>query len=206
MSTSSNSTQEIRLDDPDTNNATYIGWSNFDGGTYWPADYLIPEKRAYYRRLDRHNSGLQNGRWQNKRYETFGLAREEIFSLGSQLRMDAWQQKRASRLLTGEMRSELGLETTLVVLSLCGYVLHDSQSGRKCHPQTKEEDFDEDIDQILEELNIRRSDYEKTYRKIQRIDKREEQARTEVRDKYEMDMNSKQTWREVNANKGDGWL
>lgn len=207
MSTSSNSNEEIRLDAPDTNNTTYIGWSDWDNDSYWPADYLIPEKRAYYRQLDRYNSGLQNGpTWQNKRYETFWLAREEIFNLGSHLEMENWQQRRATQLLSGEMRSKLGLKTTLVLISLCGYVLHDSQSERKCHPQTKVDDFDEGIIQMLEELNIRRSDYDKTYRKIQRIDKRETQKRTKVRDKYEIDANSKQMWREVDASNGDGWL
>lgn len=144
--------------------------------------------------------------WQNKRYETFWLAREEILSLGSQLEMADWQQKRASRLLNGEMRSKIGLKSTLVLISLCGYVIHDSQAMRKCHPQTKEKDFDGGVEQMLEDLGIRRSNYDKTYRKIQRIDKRETQERMKVRDKYEIDKNSKQMWREINASKGDGWL
>jgi uncharacterized protein YdiU (UPF0061 family) len=120
--------------------------------------------------------------------------------------MENWQQRRASRLLTGEMRSQLGLETTLVLISLCGYVLHDSQGARKCHPQTNKEDFDTEVERMIEQLDIRRSEYDKTYRKIQRIDKRDEQERTQVRDKFEADLNSKQMWREVDASKGDGWL
>lgn len=207
MSTSNNYNQKTPLDDPDTNNATYIGWSDFDEGDYWPADYLIPEKRAYYRELDRYNSGLQNGpTWQNRRYETFWLHREEVFNLGSKLEMDDWLQQRASRLLTSDTRSELGVKTILVLISLCGYVLHDSSNARKCHPQTNEEDFDERINEMLNGLDIRREDYDKTYRKIQRIDKRGKQARREVRDKYEMDSNSKQMWREINSDRGDGWL
>jgi len=207
MSTSNNHTQQTPLDDPDTNNATFIGWTDLDEGDYWPADYLIPEKRAYYRQLDRYNSGLQNGPlWQNKRYESFWLHREEVFVLGSRLEMEEWLQRRASRLLTSDRRSELGVETTLVLISLCGYVLHDSPNGRKCHPQTNEDDFDDRIDRMINDLSIRRADYDKTYRKIQRIDKREEQTRTKVRDKYEIDLKSNQSWREIKSDKGDGWL
>jgi hypothetical protein len=120
--------------------------------------------------------------------------------------MDDWVQRRAAQLLTSETRSELGLETRLVLISLCGYVLHDSQTGRKCHPQTNEEDFDERIDWMLNELDIRRADYDKTYRKIQRLDTRGQQTRPEVRDKYEIDVHSKQRWREINSDRGDGWL
>jgi hypothetical protein len=207
MITSNNPTQEAPLDDPDTNNATFIGWTELDRGNYWPADYLIPQKRAYYRQLDRYNSGLQNGPLhQNRRYESFWLHREEVFTLGSQLEMEEWIQRRASRLLTGHMRLELGLETTLVLISLCGYFLHDSPNERKCHPQTNEDDFDDRIDQMLTDLDIRRADYDKTYRKIQRIDKRGEKKRTKVRDKYEIDLQSHQSWREVNSDHGDGWL
>ncbi|GAB3700972.1 hypothetical protein [Halorubrum pallidum] len=194
------------IDAPDTNNATYLGWSDIPQYEEWPADYHPPNKRDYFQYLDRLNSGLQNGpKYQNKRYETYCLNRWLILCMSSHLRMSDRLRQLAVDLFNGLPRSKFGVRIHVSALVTCGYVIHQHDPRRECHPQTSAEAFDPFVEQERVNLRIPRKQYASLYGKIEhRV--RTGQLTPSKHDAYEVDPAGLQAWREINEEWDDSWL
>lgn len=194
------------IDQPDTNNATYIGWEDFPRDEKWQTDYYPSNKRDYYCYLDRLNSGLQNGpRWQNKRYKTFKLARHLILCLASELRMDEWTTAKAVSIFIGIDRSKLGVRLAISGFCTCAYVIHEYIPRRNCHPRTNENKFDQLVTKGRMGHNITKKRYESVYGKIADRVRRGE-LNPPKHDAYEVDTDGQRAWRQINADADDGWL
>ena len=151
----------------DTDNATTIDWKNWQNDEYWPGDYLYGDKKVYYGHLDRQNSGLQNGpKYQNKSYETYKINRHLVMCIGGRLNMGDWGKKRATSLLVGLLRSNMGLKSGLVAFCTCAYVIEEYQDGRRAHPQVNQSERDPLVESQREELNISQSQFSSTYGKV----------------------------------------
>jgi len=193
------------LTDCDTNNATRIGWPEWECYEYWPADYRPEQKWAYYRHLDRHNSGLQNGhKRQNKSYETYQINQNLVMSIGGRLKMGTWEKKRTTNLLVGLLRSNMGLKAEHVAFCTCAYVVHQYDDRRECHPHTESADFDPFFKEQMQELEITQERFDSVYGKVAyRI--RNTNLETPRHDKYELNKNAPQTRHSTNPS-DDGWL
>jgi len=133
------------LSDCDTRNATMIDWQNAGlEGRYWlsRSDWLYSEKEDTYRHLDRLNSGLQNGVWQNKRYETYRLNVYLMEGVADRVGLTKSLRNKAIQIFTGLNLSEFGVKKEWVALAVCGYVLH-RDGKRKCHPNARGKSRDE---------------------------------------------------------------
>ncbi len=194
------------IDSPDTNNATYIDWVNMSPYEEWPADYHPPNKREYFRHLDRVNSGLQNGpKYQNKRYETYRLNRWLILSLSDHLKMSDRLRSLAVRLFSGLDGSKFGVPIHIPALVTCAYVIHKHNPRRECHPQTSVEKFDPLVERERVNLSVSKKQYASLYGKIEhRI--RTGRLSHSKHDAYQIDPDGLQPWRQINERSDDGWL
>jgi len=152
----------------DTNNATRIGWESMCENNYWSRDYRMLQKKAYYRHLDRHNSGRQNGSvWQNNEYNTYELNRNLIQCMKSKLRLKQWETKRSIQWFDALQRSNLGIKSKVVALSTCAYVLHNFNNHRSsCHPQTEPSDRDAFLEDCREDFGISNDWFSSVYGKV----------------------------------------
>ena len=192
------------LTDCDTNNATRIGWEDWDDESSWLADHLPEKKRPYYRHLDRHNSGLQNGHvYQNKSFETYQMNRHLILCMSDPLRLGTWERKRAIELFDGLQRSSTGYPSHVVALCTCAYLLHNC-TDRKCHPQVNPEDRDPFFEEGIELFDVPQEWYESVYGQIAyRI--RNNKIEIQRHDDYEANQSGGETWRA--SDPGDNnWL
>lgn len=193
------------LVDCDTSNATTIFWQDWPDHGDWPADYVPTNKRAYYRQLDRYNSGLQNGpNRQNKSYNTFKMNRALIECMSEPLRLEGWQIKRATHLFDGLQRSNTGRLSRVVAFCTCAYVVHNFDDRRKCHPQMGVENRDTYFEEVREDYNISRKHFNRAYGQIAgRI--RSGDLESKRHDAYETDGASHQSWRSP-VDGDEGWL
>lgn len=120
------------LPKPDTNNATYIGWTEIDESEYWLADTVPRSKRKYWEFQNQVNSGLRNGKRWNDPYETYRTNRDLILNLTSHLYMRPHQRTRAIDLISRLDLQKLGLRAELVAFCICAYVIHDSENDLRC--------------------------------------------------------------------------
>lgn len=205
MTDKTNSHPYSGLEKCDTNNATRIGWNDWWDNGKWPADYRPENKQDYYQYLDRLNSGLQNGRkHQNSSYETYALNRNLIQCISDKLRMNSWEIKRAIKVFDGLQRSGMGISSKIVAFSTCAYLIHEYDSNRQYHPQTKNEDQDYFLDKCRKEFDIRRDSFESMYGKIS-YKIRNNKLNFRQYDKYEIDSNAQQRWRTRDSD-GKDWL
>jgi len=205
MSTTTDSHAYSDLAKCDTNNATRIGWNDWEGDGNWPADYRPENKRSYYQHLDRYNSGRQNGhKWQNSSYETYELNRNLIQCMSDKLRLDSWEVKRAIQLFDALQRSCMGLPSEVVAFSTCAYVIHRYDENRDYHPQTKEEDRDYFLEACRKDFGISQDWFESVYGKVSHKI-RNGKINLQQHDDYEVDSHAEQSWRPRNDSE-DGWL
>ncbi|MFA9417132.1 hypothetical protein [Natrinema sp. HArc-T2] len=190
---------------PDTNNATYLGWANWDNQDEWPADFYIENKKKFFEHLDRMNQGLQNGYRANRPYQTYRMNRDLVATLADKLGMTTQQRGRAINWFTILDLQTLGLPAQTVAYCVCTYVVHSDESNRECHPQTSEDEFDDLFRDIQAQLGIRQERFESVYGKVaHRI--RTKDFEPTIHDKYQLDEALQFQWRTFNAEKDDGWL
>lgn len=205
MQAKSRSHAYSKLPKCDTNNATRIGWNDWEGDGNWPADILPENKKAYYQHLDRLNNGRQNGhKRQNKYYETYELNRNLIQCMSDKLRLDSWEIKKAIQWFDGLQRSNMGISSKVVAFSTCAYLVHQLDDRRTYHPQTKPEDRDPFFEECREAFNISHDWFQSVYGKVaHKI--RNDKLTFERHDAYGTDSNAEQTWRTRNDGNKD-WL
>lgn len=205
MSTKTDRHPYSGLERCDTNNATRIGWDDWQGSWNWTVDFPLEDKRSYHRYLDRINSGRQNGRErQNKSYNTYEINRNLIQCISDKLRMDSWEIKRAIKIFDGIQRGNTGMSSKIVAFTTCAYLIHEYDSSRQYHPQTKNEDRDYFLDKCREEFGISHNSFESMYGKIS-YKIRNDKINFQRHDKYEIDSDAQQTWRTRGSN-GKKWL
>lgn len=204
MSANTDSHAYSDLTNCDTNNATSIGFKNWEGGT-WPSGYLPESKRGYYRHLDAINSGRRNGHnWRNSNYQTYELNRNLIQCLSDQLRLDSWEIKKAAQIFDALQRSNMGLSSELVAFATCANLVHRLDDNREYHPRTKPEDRDPFFEQCRKELGITHAEFQSVYGKVAHK-RRNGQLNFRRHDSYEVDSRAPESWRNVDAS-GKGWL
>ncbi|TKX76677.1 hypothetical protein EXE53_30570 [Halorubrum sp. SD626R] len=204
MSAKTDSHAYSDLTNCDTNNATYIGFSDWNGGT-WSSGYLPENKQDYYRHLNAINSGLKNGhKWQNSSYRTYELNRGLIQCLSDQLRLDGWEVKKAAQTFDALQRSNMGLSSELVAFTTCANLVHRLDDNRDYHPRTNPEDRDPFFEQCRGDLGITHDEFQSVYGKIAHK-KRNDQFNFSRHDSYEVDSKAQESWREVDTS-GERWL
>ena len=190
---------------PDTNNATYLAWFTLDNDDEWSADFRFKKKRDHYEYLDQMNQGRRNLDWWNKEYETYRANRDVASTLADKLELMSGQRRRAMELFTGLDLQQLGHPTNPVAFCVCAFVVHSDDTGRKCHPQTTEADFDDCFAHLMVELDIRQKQFASIYGKVAHRIQRGELRHVE-HDKYGLDEAQQFVWRTDNADEEDGWL
>lgn len=150
---------------PDTNNATYIGWTDWDEESDWLTDHYPPNKKNYYEHLDRMNQGLNNGYRTNRPYQTYRMNRDLAACLSSQLGMTASQRSRTIQRFTQLDLQRMGFPAQVVAFCVCAYVVHTDEEGRKCHPACKPEDTL--FARLREQLSIPANRFAKVYGKVE---------------------------------------
>lgn len=204
MSANTDSHAYSDLTNCDTNNATYIGFSDWHGGT-WSTGYYPANKYEYYRHLNAINSGLKNGhQWQNSSYRTYELNRSLIQCLSDQLRLADWEINKAVQTFDALQRSNMGLSSELVAFTTCANLVHRLDDNREYHPRTKPEDRDPFFEQCREDLGITHEEFQSVYGKIAHK-RRNDLLNFRRYDSYEADNRAQESWRDVNASR-KGWL
>ncbi|NHN48401.1 P1 family peptidase [Halostella sp. JP-L12] len=108
--------------------------------------------------------------------------------------MDEWEKKKATRLFDGLQRNNMGHSSDIVGFSTCAYVVHQYHDRRECHPQTESDDLDPFFQELRQDLDITKEQFESVYGKVaHRV--RNNDLKMLRHDKYETDVNSQQTWR-----------
>lgn len=188
---------------PDTNNATFIGWSEWEDDSDWPTDYYPLNKKEFYKLLDQMNQGLNNGYRTNRPYQTYRMNRDLAATLSDKLRMTQSQRLRAIRTFTKLDLQRLGFPVQVVPFCVCAYVVHEEGKGRKCHPACN--NIDALFTQMREELNIREDKFSKVYGKVENRIRTGKLDSTDF-DEYQLDKALRFTWQTSDADTDDGWL
>ncbi|SFG62912.1 hypothetical protein SAMN04488063_2643 [Halopelagius inordinatus] len=203
MTATADSHAYAELVKPDTNNATYIGWSDWDGDGDWLTDHYPLNKRDYYEYLDRNNQGLVNGHRMNYEYLTYRMNRDLAATLSDKLEMMPSQRRRAIESFTRLDLQHMGFPAEVVAFCVCAYTVHTDGKGRKCHPASKPNDslFTE----IREQSGISERQFAKVYGKVEHRIRAGKLESTNF-DRYQTDDALQFNWRSTDAGADSGWL
>jgi hypothetical protein len=135
-----------KLEQPDTSNATYIDWLNYEGKKNYDPDQTWEDDRYprryedYYQKLDEYNNGYMNYDWRNKNY--YGWLKNDrlISSISGQLELTVNERAKAKglyhQLPLGKFRGFL----EDIAVALCFYVIeYDTKDKRRGHPNLIED-------------------------------------------------------------------
>lgn len=157
------------LDNPDTDNNTWIKHTDLPVTEHWPDDFLYNGKREYYEHLNELNDGKKNGpHFYNDKAITRKAALHLVDAVGKQLDLNGFEIRQAKGVFTNLDRERLGLRLDLVAYCVCAYIVEQSQRNeRRAHPNVPEETRDDVFLKVAEDLDLRHQDIVKTYGKIQ---------------------------------------
>ncbi|WP_226040199.1 hypothetical protein [Natrinema sp. DC36] len=171
MSTETESSTATGIVQSDTSRETYIGWANWnrrEANQYWPADYVYERKGRYYEHLDEIDAGKKNGFWYNEKYLRHITSRDIINNLGSNLGLTNEQCDKAESFFLSQNLSKWGVQKEYVAWAICAYLLHSSEmNGRKCHPQTSDDNYDEQVLEAAISLGMTQRECTSLYGKVE---------------------------------------
>lgn len=149
------------------NSETWINWKAIDENDYWLADHHKPNKRGYWKYLERMDKGRHNGpKRQNGRIITKELNKNLIESLTSQLPLPSSKRFEAIKEFKNLNLGKLGERAELVAYCVSAFVAHENLDAVECHPQTPEEDTHDDFLRVVESLQVTDNQLTRVYGKI----------------------------------------
>lgn len=153
---------------PNTRNATYFLSDDVSG--FYPADFRYLDKSRHFGQLKDINEGrcLALNRY-NDPYITREWSRHHIEALSSQLEMTTRERIQARRYFMTLDREKLGLESNLVAISVCAYVVEQNEKNdtRRSHPNVPDRKRDTLFQELEENLELNPRAVVKTYGKLQ---------------------------------------
>jgi hypothetical protein len=191
MTATTDSHTYAELDEPDTNNATFIVWWQFPQSDFWEADFLYSRKQRYFEHLDRYNSGFKNGKWGHDEYHTFLANDDLVDSLSDSLELSQEERSKAKSLIHRMDLQREGIKVERMAFAACAFAVHSSTvDERKCHPQS---DLSKEFQQVKEKLAISDNEFASDYGKVQDRDQRLKHHTSEY-DKFGTDRSLERRW------------
>lgn len=143
----------LRLEQPDTSNATWIGWWKSDDQNRYDPDHVWDDDRYprrygdSYKRLDLINNGYVHGNWWNKPFYRWLENDKLIRSCSSQLGLTRREWGPARGLFHRLPLNKFGTLKEDVAIATCFYVIEkDERDRRRGHPNALDEDQVRDIE------------------------------------------------------------
>ena len=145
--------------EPDTNNATFIGYQ-------WEFKKGTPEYKRY-QRLDFYNQGGRNGEWTNNPLIGYELNRWLIMALATQADLTKQQTwKVYHRFMSLNLR-EWGVRAELVAFCVLTVTVHQDETIRTYHYNQKPENRDSLLSWLAESIGLRDRDIQRVYAKLE---------------------------------------
>lgn len=159
------------LNAPDTNNATWFDYNEETDG-YWDSssDWYRTTRYLYYQHLAEINRGRKRGgSYWNDPYHTYQTNCDLIEAVACQLDLLPRQRKKAKSWFTHFDLDEWGMPVELIACCLCVRVVHeDDDDERRTHPNVPEDDEYKPVEfvEMADSFNLRETDVESMYGKI----------------------------------------
>lgn len=159
--------------EPDTNNATFIGWrkktDTYDPNRNWQDNRYPRRYEDWYKHLDFTNNGYKNGpKWWNTPFYRWLENIRLIETVADQLNLTEREAGRAKGLFLGFPGEKMGTykETYALAACLCAVEL-DRRDQRRAHPNVPEEKRPSEFQRLTERFGVPGKEIRTAYGRIE---------------------------------------